>query len=130
MIVLDTNVLSELMKAQCNARVQAWLSEQPPLTLFITAVTEAELRYGAAILPQGRRRKTITSAIDAMLTEDFDERILPFDSSASIAYATIAAERRHAGRPIAQFDAQIAAIAASPRSQRITFKILKVAALK
>ncbi len=93
--------------------VQAWLSEQPPITLFITAVTEAELRYGVAILPQGRRRKMIMSAIDAMLTQDFDQRILPFDSFAGVAYAAIAAGRLHAGRPISQFDAQIAAIAAS-----------------
>jgi toxin FitB len=113
MILLDTNVISELMKAIPNSTVEAWLSRQPTESLFITAITEAELRYGAALLAPGRRRKSLTAAVEAMLAEDFTGRILPFDSSAAVAYAVVAAERRQAGRPMAQFDAQIAAIAKS-----------------
>src|ERR1700721_11749 len=113
MIVLDTNVVSELMKARPDRNVESWLRGEPTSALFIGPVTEAELRCGAAILPAGRRRDNIMAAIDAMLAEDFADRILSFDSSAAACYASIAAARRRAGRPIPQFDAQIAAIAQS-----------------
>ena len=79
--------------------------------MFFTAVGEAELQYGVAILPAGRRRSTLAEAIGAMLDEDFRDRIRPFDRVAACAYAVIAAERRAAGHPISQFDCQIAAIA-------------------
>jgi len=113
MIILDTNVISEMMRASPAAVVETWLAAQPAATIFITAVTEAELRYGVALLPAGRRRASFASELEAMLSEDFRDRILPFDSPAAAAYAEIAAERRRAGRPIAQADAQIAAIARS-----------------
>ena len=77
---------------------------------------EAELRHGVAILPAGRRRAALTKAIEAMLEEDFRDRILAFDRAAAQAYAAIAAERRAAGRPISQFDCQIAAIARAPEA--------------
>lgn len=113
MISLDTNVISELMKAEPNPKVEAWLGSKPAVDIFTTAITEAELRYGVQILPRGRRRNEIAAATDLLLIEDFSERILPFDGPAAIAYAMVATERREAGKPISQFDAQIAAIARS-----------------
>ena len=111
MIILDTNVLSELFRPSPAVQVEAWLAAQDGAQVYFTAVGEAELRHGAAILPAGRRRDDLTKAIDAILEEDFRHRILPFDRAAAHAYALIAAERRAAGRPISQFDCQIAAIA-------------------
>lgn len=113
MIVLDTNVVSEFLKPTPSPTVESWLSAQDGGTVFLTAVGEAELRHGVAILPAGRRRKALFGAIEAMLEEDFRNRILPFDSAAASAYAAIAVARRLAGRPISQFDCQIAAIVAS-----------------
>jgi len=113
MILLDTNIVSELMRPAPSLEVAAWLTDQPAASLFLSAVTEAELRYGIALLPKSRRREDLKSALEAMLAEDFAGRILPFDSAAAIAYAAIVTGRREAGRPIAQFDAQIVAIAQS-----------------
>ena len=79
--------------------------------VYFTAVGEAELRYGVAILPAGKRRTALAQAIEGILEEDFRDRILPFDSQAADAYAAIAAARRAAGQVISQFDCQIAAIA-------------------
>lgn len=111
MIVLDTNVVSELLRPAPATLVEAWLSAQDGATVYFTAVGEAELRHGVAILPAGRRRAALAQAIEDMLDEDFHDRILPFDRAAAQACAVIAAERRAAGRPISQFDCQIAAIA-------------------
>jgi len=112
-ILLDTNVLSELMRPAPDAAVERWLTAQPDTSMFISAITEAELRYGAALLPSGKRRSTLTAEIEGMLDEDFGGRILPFDRLAAQAFAAIAADRRAAGRPISQADAQIAAITRS-----------------
>ena len=113
MILLDTNVLSELMKPAPSVEVGIWVGAQPGDSLFISAVTEAELRFGLALLPEGRRRDLLMQAIEGVLADEFAGRILPFDSAAASAYARIASDRRKSGRPIAQFDAQIAAIARS-----------------
>lgn len=113
MILLDTNVISELMRPAPSVTVENWIGAQPAASLFIAAITEAELRYGLALLPEGQRQRHLIFQAEAMLTEDFANRILPFDSAAAVAYAQIAAARRQAGRPIAQADAQIAAIALS-----------------
>jgi predicted nucleic acid-binding protein len=113
MILLDTNILSELMRPLPATAVEEWLGEQPSASLFISAVTEAELRFGLALLPDGKRRSQLVAEVDDMLAGDFADRILPFDSPAAIAYARIASGRRKSGRPIAQADAQIAAIAQS-----------------
>ncbi len=113
MILLDTNVLSELIRPAPERAVERWLADQPPASVFICAVTEAELRYGVALLPLGHRRSVLAAAIDAMLEVDFAGRVLPFDSASAIAFAQIAAGRRLAGRPISQADAQIAAVAQS-----------------
>ena len=111
MILLDTNVISELMRAEPARVVLDWFGNHDAGDLFISAVTEAELRTGVAILPDGQRRDRLQLAIDAMIDQDFQLRVLPFDSLAAKAYAEIAAQRRAVGRPIAEADCQIAAIA-------------------
>ena len=110
MIVLDTNVVSELLLVLPNPLVLQWIEIQSRQSVHITAVTEAELRTGAVILPVGKRKTYLTKLIEDTLREDFPERILPFDSAAALVYANICAYRRSLGRPISQFDAQIAAI--------------------
>ncbi len=112
MIVLDTNVSSEQMKPVHAPAVHAWLSRQSPLELFTTAVTEAEIMYGVLILPDGMRKRGLTSAAQRVLSL-FTGRILPFDSAAARTFAQIVSDRRGAGRPINDFDAQIAAITRS-----------------
>ena len=111
MILLDTNVISELMRTEPAQIVLDWFGDHDSGDLFISAVTEAELRTGVAILPDGPRRDRLQLAIDAMIYQDFQGRVLPFDSLAAKAYAEIAAQRRAAGHPIAEADCQIAAIA-------------------
>ena len=102
-----------MMRPKPEIVVETWLAGQPAASVFITAVTEAELRYGLALLPAGKRRSSLAAIMYGMLAEDFRDRILPFDSAAAVAFAEIAAGRRLAGRPISQADAQIAAIARS-----------------
>ena len=113
MIVLDTNVVSELMRPRPDAVVVSWLAMTSAAALYITAITEAGLRYGVMISPFGRRRDRMAAEVEGMLREDFAGRLLPFDSAAATAFAEIAAGRRAAGRPISQSDCQIAAIARS-----------------
>ena len=112
-VLLDTNVVSELIRKTPDPAVETWAAGRSLEDLFFSAVGEAELRYGAAILPAGRRRKSLVSGIERMLRDAFEDRILPFDSDAARAYADIAAARRSTGRPIAPADCQIAAIARS-----------------
>jgi predicted nucleic acid-binding protein len=114
--LLDTNVLSELLRAQPHPAVLAWFAEQPADSLFVSAVTQAEMLLGARFLPRSKRRQQLETALDTMFREDFAGRVLPFDSAAAAAYAAVVAARRGAGRPISQFDAQIAAIALSRRA--------------
>ena len=110
MIIIDTNVVSELMRASPDPAVLAWFAGHAANKLFLTAISEAELRTGAAILPAGQRRDRLIGAIDAMIEQDFAGRILPFDSLAARSYAEIAAARRIAGKPIMDADCHIAAI--------------------
>ena len=113
MIVLDTNVISEIMRFEPDTKVLEWLDSQPTATLFTTAITEAEIRAGIAFLPPGRRKAGLVLAAEQAFYTLFVGRVLPFDSRAALAYADIAAGRRAAGRPISQPDCQIAAIARS-----------------
>jgi predicted nucleic acid-binding protein len=110
-IVLDTNVLSELMRAEPAAAVFAWVAAQPRASLYTTSVSKAEILYGIAVLPEGRRRAVLAAAADAVFADDFVGRVLPFDEAAAVHYAEIVALRRGEGRPIEAFDAQIAATA-------------------
>ena len=107
--LLDTNVVSELLRATPEPAVLAWFAQQPPETLFVSAVTQAEMMLGARLLPVGRRRAALEAALRATFDEDFAGRVLPFDAAAVPAYVDIIS--RAAGRPISQFDAQIAAVA-------------------
>jgi len=118
--LLDTNVLSELLRARPEDAVLAWFARQPADSLFVSAVTQAEMLLGARLLPAGKRRAQLERALKAMFNEDFGERVLPFDASAAAAYAEVVVTRRSAGRPISQFDAQIAAIALSRRASLAT----------
>ena len=118
--LLDTNVVSELMRKSPEPSVARWVSGHPVEDLFLSAVSEAELRYGASILPMGRRRETLFFKIEAMLSDAFEDRVLPFDGDAARAYAHIAAARRADGRPVASADCQIAAIAAARRMSLAT----------
>ncbi len=120
MFVLDTNVVSELMRERPRSDVLAWLDRQLTHMLFVTAITEAEVRTGIAILPNGERRRGLAAAADRAFGVFFAERILPFDSDAAHAYASIAADRRAAGHPISQADCQIAAVARSRGAQIVT----------
>ncbi|MCQ3812542.1 MAG: type II toxin-antitoxin system VapC family toxin [Acidimicrobiia bacterium] len=113
MIVLDTNVVSELMRPLPNPAVEAWVADRAATNLFLSAVSEAELLYGIAIMPVGQRRHALETEVEAMLREVFACRVLPFDSDAARAYAGIAASCRASGRPVSQSDGQIAAIAHS-----------------
>jgi predicted nucleic acid-binding protein len=110
MIVLDTNVLSELMRAQAEPAVVDWLDRQEQESLAITAVTVAELLYGIARLPDGHRKTGLQEAALQMLDEEFAGRVLPFDEDAAVHYAALVSLREYAGRPISMADAQIAAI--------------------
>jgi predicted nucleic acid-binding protein len=120
MIILDTNVLSEALKPSPSAKVLEWLAAQSGAQLFTTAITEAEILHGLELLPKGRRRNALSAAVDAMFEEDFGGRILPFDSAAARLFPRIAAARRSLGRPITQFDAQIAAIARARQAMLAT----------
>jgi predicted nucleic acid-binding protein len=110
-IVLDTNVLSELMRAEPDARVLAWVAAQPRALLRTTHINQAEILYGIAALPEGRRRAALAVAAEAIFAEDFAGRILPFGAAATARYADIVLARRRAGNPIDGFDALIAATA-------------------
>ena len=113
MVVLDTNVVSELMQSEPSSKVLAWLDDRPTRELFVTAVTEAEVRTGIAFLPEGARRRGLAEAAERAFGGLFAGRVLPFDRAAALAYADIAAARRASGRPLSQTDGQIAAIARS-----------------
>lgn len=111
MIVLDTNVISELMRATPATAVIRWVNGRPVTSLYVTSITQAEILHGIQLLARGKRRDALAAAAGEMFEHDFAGRVLPFDGDAAVAYATIAASRRRAGRPISAFDAQIAAIA-------------------
>ena len=111
MIILDTNVLSELMKPKPTTKVVDWMAAQPAASLYTTSITQAEILHGLMLLPLGRRQSALEAAATSMFAEDFGGRILGFGSDAAPPYAQIASDRRRAGRPISHFDAQIAAIA-------------------
>ena len=113
MFILDTNVVSELMRERPHSDVLAWLDEQLTSALFVTAITEAEIRTGIALLPDGERKRGLAAAAERAFGVLFAERILPFDSDAAQAYALIAATRRAPGHPISQADCQIVAVARS-----------------
>jgi len=112
MIVLDTNVVSEAMKPEPHPAVQSWLNAQAAETLYLPSVALAELLYGIAALPQGKRKDRLSRALDGLLAL-FDARVLPFDADAARHYAELAMTARRAGQGFPTADGFIAAIAAS-----------------
>ena len=98
MIVLDTNVVSELMRAVPTELVVEWVDRQSSVEVHLTAITVAELLYGLARLPDGQRKTDLTERIEAMLSEDFDHRVVPFDETAAAHYADIVVRRDRAAR--------------------------------
>ncbi|MFD2190766.1 type II toxin-antitoxin system VapC family toxin [Pistricoccus aurantiacus] len=110
MIVLDTNVLSELMRPIPDARVVDWLDSQDMIVVAISAITVAEILYGIERLPDGRRKREFAVMAAAMFEEDFAGRILPFDSEAAVHYAEQVAASEGKGKQVHMADAQIAAI--------------------
>lgn len=119
MIVLDTNVLSEIQKPVPHERVMAWLDAQESGDLYVTAVTAEELLFGAFILPEGQRRTHLIEAITVVLQVDFAERVLPYDGAASLLYAMRVSDARRRGITIGHADGQIGAIVASRKAARI-----------
>lgn len=120
MILLDTNVLSALMRREADPAVVAWLDSQPPESIWTTAITVFEIRFGIEILERGRRRKNLEDAFAKALEEDFEGRVLVFDQAAAEAAAAIAAEQRRAGRPVEIRDVEIAGIAAARKATLAT----------
>lgn len=111
MIILDTNVLSALMRTTPEASVITWLDRQPAESIWITSITLFETRLGLALLPKGKRRQALETAFSQLLEEDLENRVLDFDSAAAAEAATLAADRQRAGRPVDIRDTQIAGIA-------------------
>jgi toxin FitB len=116
MILLDTCVISALMRPQDNRPVVAWLDRQPSVSIWTTAVTVLEVRFGLLTMPQGRRRAKFEQAFAGLLEQDLEGRIAAFDLAAAEAAAALAAERERRGRPIDVRDTQIAGIALARRA--------------
>ena len=111
MIILDTNVISAVMKAAPDVAVVAWLDRQPVGSVWTTSITVFEIEYGLGRLPQGKRRESLAEAFAAMLREDLGGRVLPFDTQAAVAAGAVAAAIREQGRTVDVRDVQIAGIA-------------------
>ena len=116
MIVLDTNVLSALMRSSPDAVVVEWLDRQPADSVWLTSITVFEARFGLALLPKGRRRNGLERAFDRVLTEDLSSRVLTLDEMAAVTAAQIAADRQRAGRIVDLRDTLIAGIAQARRA--------------
>lgn len=109
-IILDTNVISELIQPMGSSIIREWLASQNGASLYTTSITQAEILYGIQILPEGQRRQKLLDGALIVFEHYLTERILAFDQKAAELYSQIAANRQQIGRPISQFDAQIAAI--------------------
>jgi len=113
MILIDTNAISELWRPTPDQRVAAWFDAQAIETLYLSAITVAELRFGIAALPAGKRRTTLHGRLEQEVLPLFEERVLPFDQDASKAYAELMARAKPAGHAIGKADGYIAATAAA-----------------
>jgi toxin FitB len=120
MIVLDTNVLSEVLKPAPKPEVLRWLARQEPLAVFTTTITVAEMFYGVEALPNGKRRERLARVVEEILWHDFRGRILSFDENAAKLFAFVATAREAKGRPVSQMDAMIAAICRAHRATPAT----------
>ena len=124
MILLDTNVVSEVMKVAPSPTVLDWLNERPTSTLYISSITVGEIVYGLRILPDGKRRSRLGDRFERFVAEGFAHRVLAYDEPAARIYGEIMGVRREVGRPISTADGQIAAIA---RANRLTIATRNVA---
>jgi len=132
-IILDTNVVSELMRHQPEQAVMDWFSRRVGDVFYISAITQAEIMLGISLLPDGKRRDSLTVAAEGMFSQDFAGRCLPFDAASVVNYATIVSGRRRAGQAISTEDALIAAIALTlgyPLATRNTKDFLNIPGLK
>ncbi|EKD97264.1 MAG: hypothetical protein ACD_23C00986G0003 [uncultured bacterium] len=120
MIILDTNVLSALMRSEPDTAVVSWLDDQVPESIWITSITLFEARFGLALLPEGARRQQLTARFDDLLVSDFENRVLLFDQSAARQAADLAAQRKYAGRPVDMRDTFIAGIALARKARIAT----------
>jgi predicted nucleic acid-binding protein len=119
MIILDTNVVSQLM-TEPDAVVLAWLDRQPWTSLWTTAITVLEIRSGLAVMPVGRRQSNRKAAFDLLIKKNFESRVLPFDHAAAEETASLIGARKRAGRPGELRDAMIAGIALAQRATLAT----------
>lgn len=113
MIVLDTNVISEILRQKPDANVLNWLDLQDPTTLYLTSITLAEMEYGVRAMPGGKRRDKLEHAIRGIFEQDFSGRVLSFDEASARSFGIHMAQARSSGRAIGQSDGMIAAIALS-----------------
>ncbi len=111
MIILDTNIISEMMKSLPSLNVMAWIDQQNPCDLFVTTITIAEIVYGLRVLPVGKRRKMLEDAFYKSISLAFEHRVLGFDALAADRYGHLMADRKQIGKPLSILDGQIAAIA-------------------
>lgn len=120
MIILDTNVLSSLMRIAPDRAVLDWLDSQPSESIWLTSITVSESRLGLMLLPVGKRRAALERSFEQLLTDDLDHRVLPFDEPAAREAAALGAARQRAGRPVDLRDTQIAGIAVVRRATLAT----------
>ena len=120
MIILDTNVLSALMRAEPDATVVSWLDGQVAESIWITSITLFEARFGLALLPEGTHRRQLTALFDELLITDLENRVLPFDQPAARQAANLSALRKSAGRPVDMRDTFIAGIALAHKARIAT----------
>ncbi len=120
MIILDTNVLSELMRSAPEPAVVAWLDEQAAESIWLTSITVFEARMGLALLPSGKRRRALEDSFEQLLAQELEHRVLPFDAEAAAQAAVLGAARRQAGRVVDVRDTQIAGIAMARRATLAT----------
>ena len=130
MIVLDTNVLSALMRTKPDALVVEWLDRQPADSIWVTSITVFEARFGLALLAKGRRRNALETAFTRVLQEDLENRVLDFDEAAAGAAASLAASRQQAGRPADLRDTMIAGITLARRATLATRNVRHFADLE
>lgn len=111
MIIVDTNIISELMRPMPSVAVATWLDGQDTQSLYLTSITLAELRYGIGMLPEGQRKQRLATQFEAYIDRGFEGRVLDFTAAAAGYYAQIMVHRKNSGRPMSMADGQIAAIA-------------------
>jgi predicted nucleic acid-binding protein len=130
LIILDTNVLSALMRDEPEEPVVRWLDRQPAQSVWITTITLFEARFGIALLPKGKRQRALDASLLRVVQEDLESRVVGFDNAAAIEAAALAATRQKAGRHVDLRDTQIAGIALARRASLATRNVKHFHGLK